>query len=97
VQWAVWDSARLRKEVQQRLIEKESKQLKGGPYDEYIVLVHTDEPGLAIDQVETWLADFRFATPKQMDRAFLLLSYDPSRRGYPYVQLRSYLTSRGDR
>ena len=78
---------RFLEKLQGCLNEKDSKVLKGGPYDEYIVLVHTDEPGLAADTVEQWLSDYVFATPTQIDRAYLLLSYDPTRRGYPYFRL----------
>jgi hypothetical protein len=85
--WATWDRPQFLGKLQGRLSDKDSKVLKGGPYDEYTVLVHTDEPALTADIVEQWLSDYLFAKPTQIHRAYLLLSYDPRRRGYPYFRL----------
>lgn len=87
VRWAIWDASRLTSELQLRLTEKDAKQLKGGPWSEYIVIIHTDEPALSIDQVDLWLASHRFNRPQKISRAFLLLSHDPARRACPYVPL----------
>jgi hypothetical protein len=83
---AEWDRAKFLAEVASRLSAKDQKTLKGGPYDEYIVLIHSDEPSLPIDVVEEWLAGHRFRKPEQIHRAYLLLSYDPRRNGCPYVR-----------
>jgi hypothetical protein len=87
-QWRTWNETSFRVELQERLADKDGKKLKGGEWAEYVVLVHTDEPALTIEQAQTWLEGYRFQSPRQIGRAFLLLSYDPFRRGYPYVQLR---------
>ncbi|MBX6333480.1 MAG: hypothetical protein IRY91_16650 [Gemmatimonadaceae bacterium] len=85
--WGVWSRQVFVAGVQERLDEKDAKELKGGPYDEYMVLIHTDEPELPIETVEAWLARHTFKRPRRIDRAYLLLSYDPTRKGYPYVRL----------
>jgi hypothetical protein len=89
VLWAKWDRGRFLKQLQARLTEKDAKVLNGEPYNEYIVLVHTDEPMLPADTVEDWLSGHVFTAPIKINRAYLLLSYDPGRNGYPYFRLRS--------
>lgn len=70
-----------------RLIAKDKVTLLGRQFDEYIVVVHTDEELLRTDNVARYLAGASFGPFTQIDRAFMLLSYDPSRRGYPYFRL----------
>lgn len=86
--WAPWHEEKVRTAIQVRLTGKDGKHLKGGPYDEYLVLVHSDEPGLSRDLVERALAGHSFDTPKRINRAYLLMSYDPAKKGYPYFPLR---------
>jgi hypothetical protein len=86
--WAIWNEEKVRKAIQTRLTAKDGKQLKGGPYEEYLVLVHSDEPGLSVSIVERSLAGHHFDAPARINRAFLLMSYDPAIRGYPYFPLR---------
>lgn len=85
--WAEWSPARIREEIQARLGSKDRKTLQGGAYAEYIVLLHTDEPALVLQTIENALDGYRFAPPGRVDRAYLLLSYDPTRDSYPFVRL----------
>ena len=85
VQWAIWDASRLRSELQ-CVLENDYKQLEGGPWSEYVVIIHTDEPALSIDQVELWLASHCFNRPQKIGRAFLALDL-PACRACPYVSL----------
>ena len=85
-EWAQWDAPKLIDAIQARLRAKGTKRLKGGPYAEYIVLIHTDEPALSIEIVANALADAQFTAAVQVGRAYLLLSYHPG-RGYPFVRL----------
>ena len=88
VSWAQWDREALLTRLQALLDRKDRVTLKDAPYDECIVLIHTAEPALAFDAVEEWLRAHRFTAPTQINRAYLLLSYDPQRKACPYVQLR---------
>jgi hypothetical protein len=85
--WARWNRVRFLNALEERLRSKDSKELQDGPYDEYIVLIHSDEPMLDATQVEECLAGHHFPAPAQILRAYLLLSYDPHCRGYPYARL----------
>jgi hypothetical protein len=85
--WSTWDTPRIRAALDHLLTEKDSKTLHGGPYDEYLVLIHTDEPALTFEQIEAAVFGHSFPNLLQVQRAYILLSYDPLRRGYPYVKL----------
>jgi hypothetical protein len=87
VQWALWDVEKVRSAIQTRLTAKDGKVLKGGPYDEYLVLIFTDEPALPADLVERAVAVAPFDAVATIDRAYVLLSYDPHRRTYPSVRI----------
>ena len=88
VTWAKWNRETLVSRLQALLERKDAVSLKDAPYDEYIVLIHTAEPALTFDVVEEWLRTHLFAAPTQINRAYLLLSYESQRETCPYVQLR---------
>jgi hypothetical protein len=84
---ARWDGEKFAAHVRARLAAKDEKRLTDGPYAEYIVVLHCDEPELDAETVELYASESRFGPLAQISRAFLMLSYDPSRRGYPYFRL----------
>ena len=84
---ASWNAGRIRRHLDELLLRKDSKTLKGGPYHEYIVLIHTDEPTLTLQPIEAALSGHTFPPLKQVQRAYLILSYEPLRGGYPYFRL----------
>jgi hypothetical protein len=90
----VYDWAEWTKKFHSVLTERISKKngcfpkLKEPPYaGRYIVVVHTDEPELSSPVVEAFLANHRLEKPNSIDRAFLVLSYDPAIRRCPYFEL----------
>jgi hypothetical protein len=50
--------------------------LKGGPYSEYVLLIHTDE-ALEFAYVQLILADHVFPQTRLTTRVYLVTSYDP--------------------
>ena len=61
-------------------------------YSRVLLLIHTDEmslQGYAGDEVLAKVRDHVFRTPKNIDEAILLVSYDPRVRTYPYVRLKT--------
>ena len=82
-----WDQPTLVAAVDQLLGEKDRKKLMGGPYAEYIVLLYTDEYFLRRDEVEQWVGQHVFGGISQATDAYLMLSYDPTIDGYPFVRL----------
>ncbi len=68
--------------------KKDRAVVEGGPYSEYVLLIHSDEPWLEIDRIRVNLAAHVFPATKLISRVYFLISYDPSTRRYPYFRLR---------
>jgi hypothetical protein len=86
--WAQWGETKLINAIRQRLEVKDvSKNIKGGPYDSYMLVIHTDEPILNFDYTYPLLSKFSFQFYSLIDRAFLLMSYDEKYQCCPYIEL----------
>lgn len=88
--WADWSKERFIAALSERIATKGKRhsKLKGGPYDGgYVVIIFTDEPVLTIGAAKEFLKGHAFERPQGVTRAFLLLSYDPSTKTYPYIDL----------
>ena len=87
--WTDWSQTDLREALQQRLLAKDKRgdSLQGGPYGQYVVIVHTDEPMLSHVTAGKLLEGVRFSKPCCINRAFLLISYDPGLKRCPYLEL----------
>lgn len=89
-EWAEWGADRFVRSMAERLIAKAGRyaKLKDSPYPGgYVVVLHTDEPNLNHEQVNRWLRDAPPFDAPNVSRAFLLLSYEPRVRGYPYFEI----------
>lgn len=88
--WAKWTKEQFHSVLAERISKKNEcfPKLKEPPYSGgYIVVVHTDEPELSASVVESFLANNRLEKPNHIDRAFLVLSYDPLIGRCPYFEL----------
>lgn len=93
--WAGWDKTKFLSSLISLLHAKNRcfARLKDGPYPGgYLVLIFTDEPELQRDTVETFLAGHSFSghsfsQVENVDKAILLLSYDPTVGRCPYFEL----------
>jgi hypothetical protein len=87
-QQAVWGEAKLVNALCERIRIKDiADNVKGGPYDQYMLLVHADEPMLDYDYLNPLLADIHFPAYHLINRAFLLMSYDKKYQCCPYIEL----------
>ena len=85
-----------RREVVGELVErlqiildrKGMRSLGGELGTQSVLIIHTDEFHLNADNVAATLKNTVFRKPSTIQRAFLLLSYDPTRGGYRYFELR---------
>lgn len=82
-----WNHGDLIAHIQHRLSEKDGKLFHGGPYQEVIACLFTDEPTLTASQATSELVGQLFGPFKQLTAAFLLFSYDPGSQTYPVVKL----------
>ena len=82
-----WTREVFLEKLTERLASKDiGNRLKGGLYDEFMVLIYTDEYLLIESQVRLWLADFSFQRPRTIHRAYLSLGYCHE-VGYPLIRL----------
>ncbi|MEQ1543821.1 hypothetical protein [Methyloglobulus sp.] len=85
---AQWNEIKLVKSISQRLEVKDaSTNIKGGPYERYILVIHTDEPALSFDYTHSILSEYIFNYCALINRAFLLMSYDEKYRCCPFIEL----------
>lgn len=82
-----WKAGEVRDALQERLADKDLCQLKGGPYDQYWVCVHTDEFELSPERVAEDLGQVPLGPFVQIDRAFLLFSHSPGSETYPLIEV----------
>ncbi len=88
LQKAEWEKTKLVAAITQRLRVKDvADKVKGGPYDLYILVIHTDEPMLNFDYTYPLLSGLSFPLCALIKRAFLLMSYDDAHRCCPYLEL----------
>ena len=80
----VWDRDDPIAALQELLAVKDSAKLKRS-YEQYVLVIHTDEVFLDSDRVERFLQGASFNT-SLITRAFLGLSYEPG-KGYPVFAL----------
>jgi len=88
--WEVadWDSDKFMAFLLQRIRKKdEPSELKGGPYHAYWLVIHCDEPALSVDRVEAFLTNAQSITTRLIDEVFLLLTYVPASKCYPYYRV----------
>ncbi len=88
--WAEWPKKKFRSVLQERISKKGERfpELKDQPYEGgYVIVVHSDEPELSRIAVAEFLSDFQLEKPSHVDRAFLVLSYDPAVERWPYFEL----------
>lgn len=61
--------------------------VKGAPYDEYVLVVHCDDPRVLDYRLIEYVRSVRFPRTTLITRSFLLLSYDPWQAFCPYIEL----------
>ncbi len=86
--WADWDKTKLTDAINNRLDAKNCPgRIKGGPYKSYILIMYTDEPILNSNYIKSLLKGYCFAKRNLIDRAFLLIFFDPIYKTYPCIEL----------
>ena len=79
--------AELAERLQEILERKGMRSLGGRSGQQSVLVIHSDEFYLNADNVASVLSTTRFKKPSTIQRAFLVLSYDPTRGGYRYFEL----------
>ena len=82
-----WQPGELTEAVAARLAAKDSKAFHGGPFDSIVVCLFTDEPALSHEAASRELTSRSFGPLRQVSAAYLIFSYDPGTRTYPFIRL----------
>lgn len=61
--------------------------VKGGPYQIYIVLVYSDDPLIRDYDIIEYVRNCEFPATRLINRAFLMLSYNPWEKCHPCIEL----------
>jgi hypothetical protein len=74
--YAVWSDAALISDLRGMISRKDDPaKVMGGPYDRYILLIHTDEDDLPADRLQNVVRNQSFVT-RLIDDLYVLASYD---------------------
>ena len=82
-----WRPGELQAHVARELSDKDSKVFHGGPYEQVICCLFTDEPALSPSEAEMELRGKTFGPFNQLTGAYLLFSYSAERKAYPVIRL----------
>ncbi len=82
-----WDKQEIIDKIQSIILKKDQKKFHGGPYSSIILVIFTDETFLDSDDIIPYLQQHEFQKTKQIGEIYLLFSYDPRYRTYPYLKL----------
>lgn len=85
--YAAWPREKLVAAIQQIVLRKSALPTGTTDYPRYLLLVHTDETELEIDYLRETLRGTAFAQNGRLTEAYLLVSYDPRIKKYPYLRL----------
>ena len=89
IPWNAFSQETLRHILIERIAKKDDAlQVKGGPYDKYILVVYCDEPRVLDYHLIEYVRSEHFPKTKLIDRAFLLFSYNPREKCCPYIELK---------
>jgi hypothetical protein len=84
--WKEWSQEDFLAAVAAIVREKDRKQF-GSAYMRRILVIHTAEPLLSVEDCATWINGRSFGPAKQLTDTFLLFSYQPGQEFYPYLKL----------
>jgi len=84
--FADWSDAQLIAQFDAIIAKKDdSSNVKGGPYDRYVLLAHVDEPILTQERLETALGGRTLRT-RLIDELYVLMSYQPTNQCCPLLR-----------
>lgn len=88
IPWEPFTEGQLFALVAERIAEKDKpRNVKGGPYDEYVLVVYCDDPRVLDYRLIEYVRGARFPRTTLISRAFLLFSYSPWEGCCPCIEL----------
>jgi len=87
---AEWPDEELVAEFRRIVARKDQpEKIRGGPYDRYGLLMHTDEPMFNAERLSAVLARLDIET-RTIDEVYVLLSYDPGVKRCPLLVFKAH-------
>ena len=71
-----------------KIRKKDGADVKGGTYDEYILIIYCDDPRFLDYEILDAIRKEQFAPTRLIDRVYFLESYCPWEKCCPYIELR---------
>ncbi len=88
IPWEPYTEGQLFALVAERIAEKDKpKNVKGGRYDEYVLVVYCDDPRVLDYRLIEYVRRARFPRTTLIGRAFLLFSFSPWKGFCPCIEL----------
>lgn len=84
----VWDRGKLVSAIDARVRAKDIPSWANSPYDEYWLVLYTDDPNLGFGAAQSMLADYAAPDTSTITHVYFIFSYDPSRNGCPQLRLK---------
>jgi len=85
--YRLWTDEDIVDEVKKRLIGKDLKSFHGNLYSKVILVIHTDEFELIASRLFPALGKGEFPVLRNIEEVFVICSYDPKTKSYPYYQI----------
>lgn len=85
--YCIWTPEQVCGEIERILSKKNLKSNHGGKYKGVALVIHTDELVIEPEKYVPLLKARHFARPININEAYVLFSYDPHTKTYPYVRL----------
>jgi hypothetical protein len=77
-----WTTEEVIDRIEKRIKEKDGGTYHGGPYADLLLLIHTDEPMICYEDYSERLEYHVFTSLQQLNKVYLLFSYDRAKTGY---------------
>jgi len=88
IPWEPYTEGQLSALIAERITRKDNpKNVKGVPYDEYVLVVYCDDPRVLDYHLIDYVRGVRFPRTTLIKRAFLLFSFSPWEGFCPYIEL----------
>lgn len=85
--YRLWTDEGIVDKIKERIIEKDRKCFHGKLYNKVILVIHTDEPELIASRLFPVIIRGKFPFLRNIKEVFVICSYDPTYKGYPYHQI----------
>lgn len=85
----IWEQGDISSHIASLLKKKDAKKYIGGPYQEIVVCLFTNELMLTYEDAYEELLEYSFAPLAQITSAYLVFSYDPAIGMYPVLKLKT--------